>query len=370
MYRKILEIGPIPPPRAGWGVRIEYVMDALRDRGIECRALDLGLNRLNRTDEDVGIHGIRHSLDYAIQVPLYLLRGFRIHNHLNSESWKAYCLVLYASVLSCLFFRPAVLTWHGGLGGRWFPNPNSRLVDLVHWLVFRLNQVTICNDDVIKEHIVAYGVSEQRVVSIPAFSRQYVEFDPVSLPAELERCLEQSAPVLFSYVFFRPEFYVDVLLQGVRRLKENHPDLVLLLVGCSKGNEESIELLRRYGLEQCVRFVGDLNRGEFLTLLSRVDLCIRTPKQDGISSSVLEALSLGIPVVAAANSLRPEQVVTYTVDDPDELAAAAEQVLALPKDRRKPDAPEIRDTVADEIDVLTAKGAYVSNSNPGQAVVS
>lgn len=360
MYKKILEIGPIPPPRAGWGVRIEYVMTALREKGFQCAALDLGLHRLERKGTDSQIHGVRGSLDYAVQVPLHLARGYRIHNHLNSESWKAYILVMYASILSLLFFRPAVLTWHGGLGGRWFPNPGNKLVDAVHWTIYRLHSQIICNDDRVKEHIVAYGIRGEKVISIPAFSKQYVEFQPASLTDETERFLESHDPVIFSYVFFRPEFYVDVLLEAFAKLKLDFPNLGLMLVGCEKGNEGCVSKLRELGIEGRVHFVGDLDRSEFLTLLSRVDVCVRTPKQDGVSSSVLEALSVGTPVVAAYNALRPPQVATYTVDDSDDLAATARNVLNLAPEKRRPQPPEIRDTVTDEVAVLTGQDVHHS----------
>lgn len=355
MRRKILEIGPIPPPLAGWGVRINYVMKEMAAQGIPCAALDLGLNRFNPRPQNSNIRGVKSGFDYATQVLNHLMRGYRIHNHLNSESWKAYCLVLYASFASLLFFRPAVLTWHGGLGGRWFPNPDNRVVDLIHWIIFRVNSQIICNDDKIKEHIVAYGISPDKVISIPAFSRQYLEFEPAELPTDVEEILSFRRPVLFSYVYFRPEFFIDVLLEGFAKTLEQHPNASLLLVGCSEGNERFLEPVARLGIEDNVCLVGDLKRDQFLTLLSRVDLCVRTPKQDGISSSVLEALALGIPVVAAHNELRPPQTVNYRHDDPDDLATKIKEVLAMSKTSRRPVPPEIRDTIGEEIRILTGQ---------------
>jgi glycosyltransferase involved in cell wall biosynthesis len=63
---------------------------------------------------------------------------------------------------------------------------------------------------------------------------------------------------------------------------------------------------------------GEVGHDEFLTLISRSDLFVRTPLTDGVCSSVLEAMYLGIPVVAADNGSRPAGVVTYdgsAVDD-------------------------------------------------------
>jgi glycosyltransferase involved in cell wall biosynthesis len=70
---------------------------------------------------------------------------------------------------------------------------------------------------------------------------------------------------------------------------------------------------------------------------------------------VLEALALGVPVVACQNGTRPSGVVTYPPEDPDGLAHAVAQAL----DRRfeaaaSVSAFDIPDTVSDEVRLLTA----------------
>jgi hypothetical protein len=67
----------------------------------------------------------------------------------------------------------------------------------------------------------------------------------------------------------------------------------------------------------------------------------------------MESLALGVPVVAAANALRPPGVITYPCEDAHALADAVERVLALPPSQRRPAAPELTDTVSDELQVLT-----------------
>ena len=100
--------------------------------------------------------------------------------------------------------------------------------------------------------------------------------------------------------------------------------------------------------------VDDLAHEQFLDALSRSAVYVRTPVSDGVASSVLEALSLGVPVVAAENGSRPAGVITYPATDPgtlgrvliDVLARRSEVVAAIPR-------PELRDTLAEEIQLLT-----------------
>jgi glycosyltransferase involved in cell wall biosynthesis len=57
--------------------------------------------------------------------------------------------------------------------------------------------------------------------------------------------------------------------------------------------------------------LGNLNHDEFLSLLSRCFVYLRTPECDGVAASVLESLALKIPVVASENGRRPAGVVAY-----------------------------------------------------------
>jgi len=84
-------------------------------------------------------------------------------------------------------------------------------------------------------------------------------------------------------------------------------------------------------------------------------VCLRTHLSDGVCSSVLEALALGVPVVASENRNRPAGVLTYAGNDPDALAAALDQVLEH-RDEVVARLPrvEVRDTLAEEAALLTA----------------
>jgi glycosyltransferase involved in cell wall biosynthesis len=356
-YPRILEVGPIPPPHAGWGVRIAYVLDGLRAGGVECAALDVGPQRTVKRPE---CDDVQSGWDYARKVQRYLRRGFRVHLHLNGQSLKGYILVIVATILCLVHFRPPVLTWHGGINQRWFPRRRNPLANFVNWFVFRMSSLIICNDDQIKACIVEYGVTADRVHAIPAFSRQYLNYETVPLPSEVEEFLNARSPAVFCYAVVRPEFYLSTLIEALESITKRHPRFGIVLVGCTDGHAgftEGTVALRR-DLEQRhltdnVLFTGDLERNEFLTLLARADLCIRTPERDGVSSSVLEALALGVPVVAAANSLRPPQVHCYPATDSAQLAQVVCRVLEMSPGDRRPEPPEIADTVETEIALLT-----------------
>lgn len=351
-YNRILEIGPIPPPRAGWGVRIEYVLQGLREAGVECAALDLGENRRVRRPE---CEDVQSGWDFMRKVWRYLAKGYRLHTHLNACSMKAYVLVLYATILSWLFRRPPVLTWHGGTGHGWFPIQNGNLlVNQIHRIIFHLSEWIICNDEKIARHLADYGISMKKIIPIPAFSVEYLKYTPTEVPANVREFVESHSPLAFCYLMYRPEFYLPELAEGLRLLRERYPEFGIILVGSIAGYEKFEQELTARGLgSETALALGDVSHDTFLTLIQLCDVYIRTPNRDGIASSVLESLAYGVPVVAAANALRPPQVHTYQAEDPVDMARAVTQLMELPREERRPEPPDIPDTVQREVAVLT-----------------
>jgi len=349
-YQKILEVGPLPPPHAGWGVRIQYVLQGMQEAGLTTAALDIGPSRMQ---DRPGVDCAKSAWEYAWKVPVYLFRGYRIHHHLNGDSTKAYALVLYGLIWSFLFGRRAVLTWHGGIPQRWFPRQHRFWIDNLHRLIFALSHRIICNERYIQAYLEDYGVSATKIVPIQAFSRQYLEFNRVPLPADWESFLARSTPRLFSYLLNRPEYHGDVLLTALENVRAIHPQFGIFLVGRRESDESFAAQVEARGLSRHVVFTGDLPRDQFLSLLERSDLYVRTPHRDGVSSSVLESLSLGVPVVAAANPLRPPQVKTYPAEDADALTKTLLETLAIECQQERTPLLDVPDTVEREIDVLT-----------------
>ena len=64
-------------------------------------------------------------------------------------------------------------------------------------------------------------------------------------------------------------------------------------------------LLEDQRLDDTACLLGSVPHDTFLTLLSRSLAYLRTPVTDGMCSSVLESLKLGVPVLAADNGTRP-----------------------------------------------------------------
>lgn len=350
MKVRILQITSYPPPRAGWGVRVQHVRRRLESEGHICDVLNMGANRRIKSDDYVDVQG---GLDYARKVWRFCRRGYLVHAHLNGDSPKGLILTLLAQVLSVLNGRRVVITFHAGPLQKYFPQERSWLFVPGYWLVFALSSRVICNSDVVKARIVGYGVAPSKIDAIPAFSRQYLEFERVALPEALQTFVEAADPLVCSYVFFRSEFHIESLVDAMRVLAGTHPRIGLVIMGSDAGADSIREKIHRDGLPGNVYLAGDQNHDAFLTIMTTARLYIRTPPKDGVCSSVLEALALGVPVVASHNGTRPASVVTYRPADAEDLARQVAAVLAdLDGVKASLVAPEIRDTVADEARLL------------------
>lgn len=77
--------------------------------------------------------------------------------------------------------------------------------------------------------------------------------------------------------------------------KEDQP--VLLLAGRFAGMELELDaLIRSYGLHENVKLIGEVR--DINSLLSASDLYLHSSKTEGMPNAVLEAMSIGLPVVA------------------------------------------------------------------------
>jgi glycosyltransferase involved in cell wall biosynthesis len=309
------------------------VTDELRRRGHICQVLKINENRQIK---DPGYIDVQGGFDYLFKVFRYAAAGYRLNVHVNGQSKKGYVLALIAALVGRLAFRPARITFHGGLSQAYFPRPDSFALRWAFALLFRLAGGIACDDNFVKQAVLAHGVPPEKVAAIETFSPQYVSFQPVVLSGEIEIFLTSHWPVFFCYVSFRPEYRLPMLREAMHRFRRYQPKAGFIWLGFpDRELPRAEEFVREWPGEerQSLLLLGNLTHDQFLTLLSRCVACIRTPACDGVAASVLESLVMGIPVVASENGRRPPGTLTYTetsaVDLYDKLVFLVENDSAI-----------------------------------------
>jgi glycosyltransferase involved in cell wall biosynthesis len=147
-------------------------------------------------------------------------------------------------------------------------------------------------------------------------SSELVEWQHVPLSGKVDSFLAHHFPVFFSYVRLRPEYGFDVLLDAMARYAVEYPDSGFIWVGPSAREVNEIKRIidsSRVSPNN-VMLLPNLGHDDFMTIMERCFAVIRAHSCDGVSASVLEALSLKLPVIACKDGRRPPGVITYDKD--------------------------------------------------------
>lgn len=351
---KVLEITPYEPPASGWVTRIKLLRRVIEARGGTCEILDIGPSRrLVRP----GCIPVFNGFDYLRKVVRFARAGFTIHCHINGEYFRGLLLCVTAATLARTWRTRCVVTFHAGAVQPFFKGWRRWAMMPLIRLICGLTDATICNSDAVKDVLLAYANSRKLHV-IPAFSAQYLAYSPVDLRAPLTDFLIDRSPILSTYLCFRDGFFTDTLIDGLGRLVTRWPQLGLVIVGTGPDQALFESRLAEAGLARYVAFAGDLGHDAFMTLLSKTSVHLRTPVTDGVSATVLEALSLRVPVVASDNGTRPAGVTTYPATDGFGMADALDFALHH-RDELAAAQPamKVKDTAAVEVDLLLGAAA-------------
>jgi glycosyltransferase involved in cell wall biosynthesis len=354
---KVLEITPYEPPASGWVTRVKLLRRVIEGRGGTCEVLDIGPNR---RVERPGCWTVTSGLDYLVKVARFARAGFTLHCHINGEYFRGLLLCVTAATLARVYRTRCVVTLHAGPVQPFFEGWRGSVLAPLFQLIFGLADAVVCNSEAVKQVLLTY-VPAAKVHAIPAFSVQYLEYQPVELDEALTGFLADRSPVISTYLCFRDGFFTDTLVEALAPLVAARPSVGLVVVGTGPERATFEQALARTGLSGHVALAGDLEHDAFMTLLSKSAVHLRTPVTDGVSATVLEALSLRVPVVASANGTRPAGVTTYPATDARGMAAALDWALHHREQLAGACAVTVEDTAAVEVDLLV--GTVPSSSS-------
>ena len=125
----------------------------------------------------------------------------------------------------------------------------------------------------------------------------------------------------------------DLLLQSLALIRGELPGISLDVVGEGSALPKFRQLATELGVEDRVRFHGQVDHAEVLALLKRAHLYCLPTMGESFGKGVLEALACGLPVITTAVSVFPELISTrcgVVLDErtPEQLAAAIRHCLA------------------------------------------
>lgn len=206
-----------------------------------------------------------------------------------------------------------------------------------YWERRLLNELTdglLVVSDAARDHVLRRGFPADRVRAVHT-AVDLERFDPGrglgDLRARLGIAPDAFVVGIVARIQWRRRFHV--FLEAIDRARRQLPGLKVLIVG--RGTHMmpiAVEPVRRSGLGDTVVFPGYLTGDDYVRVLASMDVKVfLVPGTDGSCRAVREAMTMGVPVVAARRGMLPELVADgergLIVDDtPSNLAGA---LLAL-----------------------------------------
>ena len=132
---------------------------------------------------------------------------------------------------------------------------------------------------------------------------------------------------------------MDTCWRRCRSCMRQIPDLVVLLVGEGRRQEDLRRQVRDLGLESTVRFLG--TRRDLAEIYRALDLFVHPSLWEGLPLALLKAMGAGLPVVATRVSGSQEAIedgvngCLVAPGDPEALARAILELHRHPEARRR-----------------------------------
>jgi N-acetyl-alpha-D-glucosaminyl L-malate synthase BshA len=105
---------------------------------------------------------------------------------------------------------------------------------------------------------------------------------------------------------FRPEKAVKYLIEALAIVRQKDQSVRLLLVGEGPEEDNLKQLVRQFNLGDCVEFAGQIPNEQVPQYLAAADIFILPSLSEGFPNVVLEAMAVGLPVVASRVGGLPE----------------------------------------------------------------
>ena len=218
--------------------------------------------------------------------------------HLNSSKAG----IIGALAVIGLKNRPRVVyTVHGWV----FLEPLS---PMVRWLYKFLEKNTARFKDRIivlsekeKKIALTLGIPESKLTIIPLGIDQFTTLSPAAAQAELSPTLaahKHQGPWIGTIANLFSTKGLDVLIEAAKTICAEQPNLHFFIIGTGPQKMALEKLIRAYHLETQVHLIGP--KPKAACLLPAFDLFVLPSRKEGLPYTILEAMFVGLPIVATA----------------------------------------------------------------------
>ncbi len=209
-----------------------------------------------------------------------------------------YTPYFYATMSRSISSTPPILfTEHG----RHYPDKKKLKHLLFNKLMFRKNdRVTGVGEFVKKALVKKEGFSPEKVAVIynGVNAKKFTTHTDPKIRDEIRKELniKDQQKIILQVARFHPVKDHATSVQAFKIYCQNHDNAVLVLVGAGQEITKIKKLATDLGINHRVRFLG--LRMDISILLAAADLFVLSSLSEGISVTLLEAMSIGVPICA------------------------------------------------------------------------
>ncbi|HOW28571.1 MAG TPA: glycosyltransferase family 4 protein [Elusimicrobiota bacterium] len=207
------------------------------------------------------------------------------------------------------------------------------------WKYGRLNEIVAISEKV-RDVMLEHGWHGPKISVI------HSGIDPADYPSpgnreDLRRAkgIRNEDLLLVNVAALVPHKDQETLIKAVELLRKDVPAIQLLILGEGHLRSRLTRLIDQLGLKQCVHLLG--HRDDVLDYVAAADVFVLSSVEEGLGTSLLDAMSLGIPAVATQAGGIPEifgdsaNDVLVPSRNPSALAAALGRVIGSDDEKQR-----------------------------------
>lgn len=194
--------------------------------------------------------------------------------------------------------------------GRTWENRKVAFYNWLDWKIMRYVNRVVAVSDGMREQLCQSGIKGRLIVTIHnAINAEKFRAEKESGNADLrtELGIDKSICIYATIGRLSPEKGHIYLIDAFKEVYTQHPKSCLVICGDGVEEEKLRSRARELGIESVVHFIGF--RRDISNILSSSDVMVLPSLSEGLPNVVLEAFSIGIPVVATRVGGVPELVI-------------------------------------------------------------
>lgn len=276
---------------AGSTNSISYLAKGLAEKGhnvyVGCRKESLLYGMLQNTKVNLIEMTFKSKLDFQNMKHIReVVKKYKIEI-INAQSSKD----RYNSIFAKLFYKLPVKIVHTRR-----QTPKSSGIFIQNWFYNTFTDLIVAVSDEVKEELVKNGIKEEKIKVIYNGTPSY-KYENIDLSAKdklIKKYKINEKDIILGSVSRRKE--QDQIIKALELLPKNYK---LILIGIHDNEFLNYgEIIEKLNLKERVISLGMLNGEETLNHYQIFDINILASIMEGLSQSLLEAMYLGVPVIA------------------------------------------------------------------------